>query len=252
MTPFRADIRRFSSLASTNIEAARQAALGANEGLCIVAAEQTAGRGRLQREWLSPKGAGLYFSIVLRPQIEQRYWPLTTLVASLAVSEALLESCGLHTDIKWPNDILANERKLCGILGETTETVTGRALIVGIGINLANNSFPLELADAATSVQHAVGRSVDLEVVLEALTRSFARYYQTLQQPGGRAEIIREWSARSSYAVGRRVRIVESNESFEGTTRGLESDGALCVETDRGELKVVHAGDVKTVRPLTS
>ncbi len=252
MTPFRTDIRRFDSLASTNSEAARLAALGAGEGLCIVAAEQTAGRGRLQREWLSPKGAGLYFSIVLRPQIEQRYWPLITLVASLAVSDALRESYGLRSDIKWPNDILVNERKLCGILAETIETETGRALVVGIGINLTNNAFPPSLVEVATSVEHAVERSVDLEVVLEALTRALALHYQTLQEPNGHAEIIREWSARSSYAVGKQVRVVEGGQSFEGTTRGLESDGALRVETDRGELKVVHAGDVETMRPLAS
>ena len=112
------EIQRFESLPSTNIEAARLAAEGAPEGLCIVAAEQTAGRGRLQRQWVSPKGAGLYFSVVLRPQFEQNAWPLLTLMAAVAVNDALRESCGLETDIKWPNDVLANDKKLCGILAE--------------------------------------------------------------------------------------------------------------------------------------
>jgi BirA family transcriptional regulator, biotin operon repressor / biotin---[acetyl-CoA-carboxylase] ligase len=248
MKPFRPDIRRFESLPSTNTEAARQAAQGADEGLCIVAAEQTAGRGRLQRAWSSPKGAGLYFSIVLRPQMEQRYWPLTTLMASLAVCEALRESYGLETDIKWPNDILANERKLSGILAETIETDTGRALVVGIGINLTNNAFPPELNDVATSVENVAGRSIDLEVVLEALTRSFRKFYEAIHQLDGPAVIVSEWSRQSSYAVGKHVQVREGEESYCGTTRGLESDGALRVEMASGGFKLVRAGDVTSVR----
>ena len=251
MTTFIPDIQRFDSLPSTNSEAARQAALGAREGLCVVAAEQTAGRGRLQRQWLSPRGAGLYFSIVLRPQIEQRYWPLITLAASLSVREALLQSCNLQTDIKWPNDILANERKLCGILAETIETETGRAVVVGIGINLTENAFPPELSEVATSVETAHGAPVNLEVVLKALTKSLAQNYQKLQEPDGPSTIVRDWSASSSYSHGKRVRIVEADTNFEGITRGLESDGALRVETDDGEVKVVHAGDVETLRPVS-
>src|SRR5205085_4180147 len=119
-------ILRFDSLPSTNTEAARQASLGAPEGLCVVAREQTAGRGRQQRAWASPKDAGLYFSVVLRPQLDGRAWPLVTLAAALAVSDALAEAFALETDIKWPNDLLAGGRKLCGILAETLESARGR------------------------------------------------------------------------------------------------------------------------------
>src|SRR2546428_4900805 len=118
-------ILHFDSLDSTNLEAMRQAKSGAPEGLCVVAREQTAGRGRLDRSWHSPRDAGLYFSIVLRPALEMNLWPLLPLMAALAVSDALMKSCGLRTDIKWPNDILANDRKLCGILAETIETLNG-------------------------------------------------------------------------------------------------------------------------------
>src|SRR6266853_5410931 len=131
-------ILRFDSIESTNLEAMRQARAGAPEGLCVVAREQTAGRGRLDRSWRSPKDAGLYFSIVLRPTLEMNLWPLLPLMAALAVSDALMKSCGLRADIKWPNDILANDRKLCGILAETIEKVNASAAIVGIGINLTN------------------------------------------------------------------------------------------------------------------
>jgi BirA family biotin operon repressor/biotin-[acetyl-CoA-carboxylase] ligase len=242
-------VLRFDSLPSTNLEAARRAVEGAAEGLCVVAGEQTEGRGRLQREWVSPKGAGLYFSIILRPRFEQSAWPLLTLMAAVAVHDSLLDSCALRTDIKWPNDILVNDKKLCGILAETVETSLGRAVVVGIGINLTKNSFPSEFDGIATSVEVAAGQKPEQDVVLAALVSSLGSYYQTLQQPGGREEIVREWGVRSSYASGKRICVTEGNESLSGTTRGLESDGALRVETDDGEIKVVRAGDVSTVRP---
>ncbi len=245
-------ILRFDSLPSTNLEAARRAIAGAAEGLCVVASEQTAGRGRLEREWVSPKGAGLYFSVVLRPSFEQSSWPLITLAAAIAVYEALRESCALQADIKWPNDVLANDQKLCGILAETVETPAGRALVVGIGINLTNHAFPAALASVATSVAAITGHMPDLEVVLDALVKSFARYYQILQESGGPEKIIREWSRRSTYATGKRVRVETGDEILEGTSRGLERDGALRVETFDGEIKIVRAGDVSSLRTATN
>jgi BirA family transcriptional regulator, biotin operon repressor / biotin---[acetyl-CoA-carboxylase] ligase len=249
MQAFVPEILRFESLPSTNLEAARQASEGAAEGLCVVAGEQTAGRGRLQRQWISPKNAGLYFSIVLRPQFEQSAWSLLTLLAAVAVNDALREACALETDIKWPNDILANEKKLCGILAETVETPTGRAVVVGIGINLTSDSFPEELEAVATSVETATGRSNELETLLAALICNLRKYYDMLKQPGGPQTIIREWCARSSYAEGKLVRVVENNETLAGTTRGLERDGALRVETESGAIRIVRAGDVTSLRP---
>jgi BirA family biotin operon repressor/biotin-[acetyl-CoA-carboxylase] ligase len=242
------EILRFESLPSTNLEAARLAAEGAPEGLCIVADEQTAGRGRLQRQWVSPKGAGLYFSIVLRPQVEQSAWPLLTVMAAVAVNDALRESCGLETDIKWPNDVMADDRKLCGILAETVETNLGRAVVVGIGINLTKQSYPEEFGLVATSVEAASARSIDLETLLATLTRALERHYEALNRPVGAETIIGEWCARSSYCAGKFVRVVESNQTFTGTTRGLVADGALRVETDDGEIRIVRAGDVSSLR----
>jgi len=248
MKKFSPRILRFDSLPSTNDEVARKAALGADEGLCVIAAEQTAGRGRLQRTWVSPKNAGLYFSILLRPALGQQSWPLLTFVAALAVNDALLQCCKLETDIKWPNDILSNDRKLCGILAETVETSAGRAVILGIGINLKKNSFPVELESTATSVETESERSIEPDDLLEPLLDAFGKYYQTLQQTGGTENIVREVSARSSYASNKRIRVDESDGSLVGTTRGLESDGSLRVETDDGEVKTIRAGDVTVVR----
>jgi len=241
-------ILRFDSLPSTNTEAARQAALGAPEGLCVVAREQTAGRGRRERPWVSPKDAGLYLSVVLRPALGARDWPLITLAAALAARDALLEACGLEADIKWPNDLLAGGRKLCGILAETAEGARGAAVVVGVGVNLTRGSLPPELLDTATSVEEQTGRAPGAEALLEALTRALARRYGALHARGGAAETLRAWEAHSTYARGRRVRVALAGETFEGVTRGLEADGALRVETSTGQVRVVRAGDVTAVR----
>lgn len=242
-------ILRFDSLPSTNTEAARQAAAGAPEGLCVVAREQTRGRGRRERVWVSPRDAGLYLSLVLRPaRLTREAWPLITFAAALAVRDALLEACALEADIKWPNDIVARGRKLCGILAETVETQTGRAVILGIGLNLDDTAFPPELKDAATSVASLTGNAPDVETLLHSLFGAVSRRYAALQADGGAPETVREWSRHSSYAEGRRVRVALGEETFDGRTRGLELDGALRVETDQGEIRIVRAGDVTSLR----
>jgi BirA family transcriptional regulator, biotin operon repressor / biotin---[acetyl-CoA-carboxylase] ligase len=241
-------ILRFESLPSTNTELARLASEGAEEGLSIVADEQTAGRGRLQRTWSSPKGAGLYFSILLRPAMPPDHWPLITFMAVLAVGDALSEAGGVETDIKWPNDLLSGERKICGILAESIETPSGRAVIVGIGINLTQAAFPVELADVATSVSQASGRAAEREAIIAALLRALSRWYSLLNEPSGREKIVATWSSRSSYAKGKLVQVSNGDEVWQGTTCGVEPDGALRLETSNGEMKLIRAGDVYSVR----
>jgi len=247
MNFFKPKILRYESLPSTNTEAARLAALGAEEGLAVVADEQTAGRGRLQRTWASPKGAGLYVSILLRPKMAQERWPLITFVASLAVSDALLEACELATDIKWPNDVLASERKICGILAEVIDTPEGRAIVVGIGINVTNQAFPEELSSKAISVAEATGQQRDRETLLSSLLRGLGRWYVLLLEENGGEKIIAEWTARSSYAEGKVVKVVNLDETLTGVTSGLEADGALRLETSTGTVSI-RAGDVTSLR----
>ena len=206
MLVFKPKILRVESLPSTNTELARLASEGAEEGVSIVAEEQTAGRGRLQRAWSSPKGAGLYFSILLRPGFAQDHWPLITFMAALAAGDALNEAAGIETDIKWPNDLLSGERKICGILAEAIDTPSGRAVIVGIGINLTQAAFPAELMDVATSVSQASGREPEREAILAALLRAISRWYSLLNEPGGREKIVAAWSSRSSFASGKQRR----------------------------------------------
>jgi BirA family biotin operon repressor/biotin-[acetyl-CoA-carboxylase] ligase len=241
-------VLRFESLPSTNTELAQRASEGAAEGLAIVADEQTAGRGRLQRAWSSPKGAGLYFSILLRPTIAPDLWPLITLMAALAVGDALSEACDVNTDIKWPNDLLSGERKICGILAEAIETPTGRAVVLGIGINLTPQAFPEELKTVATSVSEATGQPPERETILAALLRALSRWYSLLHEPGGPEKIVAAWSSRSTYATGRLVQVSNGDEVWQGTTCGVEDDGALRLNTRNGEMKLVRAGDVYSLR----
>ncbi len=247
MKVLKSRILRFESLPSTNTEVARHASEGAAEGLAIIADEQTAGRGRLQRAWSSPKGAGLYFSLLLRPTIAQEQWPLITFMAALAVGDALSDACGVVTDIKWPNDLLSGERKICGILAEAVETPAGRAVVLGMGINLTPGAYPAELATVAISVAEASGRAAERETLLAALVKGLSRWYSLLHEPDGAEKIVAGWSSRSSYASGKPVQVANGDEVWQGITRGVESDGALRLETVDG-IKLVRAGDV-SIRP---
>jgi BirA family transcriptional regulator, biotin operon repressor / biotin---[acetyl-CoA-carboxylase] ligase len=255
-------ILTLDSIDSTNTEALKQARQGADEGLCIVARQQTAGRGRRGRTWVSEKDAGLYFSIVLRPKIETKYLTLITLIAGIAV-HATLQELGLKPDIKWVNDILVNEKKISGILAETTETGAGLAVIVGIGINLRSTKLPVEIADIATSVEESIVGSSPYEggvegvspdgmalssQLIEALTKHLANFYEILNSECGPAMIIDEWSRRSSYFSEKPVRVVLENETITGITDGLEANGALRVKGSNGQITIVQAGDVQQLR----
>ncbi|HEX6279887.1 MAG TPA: biotin--[acetyl-CoA-carboxylase] ligase [Pyrinomonadaceae bacterium] len=251
----------FDTIDSTNTEALKQARLGADEGLCIVARQQTAGRGRHGRVWVSEPDAGLYFSIVLRPKIETQFLSLITLMTGVAVHD-MLEELGIDADIKWVNDLHVDGKKICGILAETTDTPTGLAVIVGIGINIKSSNFPPEIAYTATSIQHQLNsRSYEGGVaaasadgvvlpstLAELLTKYLSTFYDILQSEDGPTEIIDEWRRRSSYFSGKPVRVVLENETLEGVTDGLEPNGALRVRRSDGSITIVQAGDVEQLR----
>ena len=241
-------ILRFETLDSTNTEAVRQAKQGANEGLCIVAEQQTAGRGRHGRSWISPKDAGIYFSIVLRPKIENKFFPLVTLMSAVAVHETLSENYHLNPDIKWANDVLIGDKKICGILAEMSETTKGFAIVVGIGINLKSSNFPAEIGEIATSIEAQTNETPNAEILLENLTKQFSTFYKILSEENGAEKIRREWTRRSSYASGKNVRVILENEIIFGETCGIEENGALRIRNENGEDKIIQAGDVEKIR----
>ncbi len=241
-------ILRFDSINSTNTEAINQARRGADEGLCVIARQQTAGRGRHGRKWISEKDAGLYFSIVLRPVIENKFLPLITLMTAVAVTDTLKNIYELKPDIKWANDVHINGKKICGILAEMTETAKGTAIIVGIGINLKSTNFPAEIADIATSIEAEISYKADSEKLLNSLTRSLNYFYDCLQSENGAKIIVEEWMKRSSYAFGKPVRVKLENETIFGITDGLEENGALRVKSENGEIRTIQTGEVESLR----
>jgi len=243
-------IIKFESIGSTNTEAMNQAKHGADEGLCIVAREQSAGRGRYGRVWVSEKDAGLYFSLVLRPQLAPRFLPLITLAAAVAVHDALESAFGLNCDIKWVNDLHVGDKKISGILAETTETDSGLAVIVGIGINLKASNFPPEVADTATSVETETGNVPSLDQFLPSLTSSLGISCDLLYGADGPQKTCEAWTARSSYASGKEVRVVSLGEEIRGITDGIEENGALRLRTSDGSIKIINAGEVEQLRKL--
>ena len=235
----------FESLDSTNREAADQARRGAAEGLTIVADEQTAGRGRQGRSWISQKGSGAYFSIILRPRIDPRHYTLVPLMAAIAVCDALREGWPIRPDIKWPNDVVVGDRKICGILSEMIDTAEGNAIILGIGINVHHVEAQLN----ATSIEAETDPSADRDDVVEKVLAQLRDLYQMLQDRP--LAIIDEWSKRSSYFSEAQVNVDLGNgDAYTGTTCGLEESGALRVRVDDGSVRIVQAGDVTRLRKV--
>jgi len=237
----------FDTIDSTNTETMKHARHGAAEGLCIIARQQTAGRGRYGRTWASPIDAGLYFSIVLRPKLESRFLPIITLMSGVAVHDTLVEF-GARPDIKWVNDVLIEEKKVSGILAETTETADGLAVIVGIGINLTSDNFPPEIAETATSMQEATGVAISPAKLAETLTKYLSYFYSILNGENGTTAILAEWRKRSSFYSGKAVKVAVENGVIRGLTDGLESNGALRVKTTDGRVSIIQAGDVQRLR----
>lgn len=225
----------------------RQARLGADEGLTVIAARQTAGRGRHGRVFFSEAGSGLYFSMVLRPSIDPRQLSLITLMAGIAVYDAVSE-LGIKSDIKWVNDVLAGGRKIAGILAEAGETPKGLAVILGIGINLRSSNFPPELSETATSIEEETRVAVTAEDLSQILTKYLSYFYEILSGSNGADEIIGHWRRRSTYFSGKMVTVTMDGRRLLGTTDGLVSDGALRLRLADGSVEIIQAGDVERLR----
>ncbi|MEW5975889.1 MAG: biotin--[acetyl-CoA-carboxylase] ligase [Acidobacteriota bacterium] len=237
-------IQHYFQLGSTNDVARELAEGGGQEGLVVVAEEQLAGRGRLQRTWFSQRGTGIYMSLVLRPTIPPRQAPLLNLVAAVAVSRALESECALESEIKWPNDILTGGRKCCGILTEM-EAESGRIrhVVLGIGLNVNQDEFPDELADRASSVFLVTGCRFDRSRLLRSVLATFEEHYLDFTRLGSR-RVIEEWTSRSPSSHGCNVTVQFQGDSLTGVTDGINPDGALRVRLESGTIREVVAGDV--------
>jgi BirA family biotin operon repressor/biotin-[acetyl-CoA-carboxylase] ligase len=239
-------IFHFFSVDSTNAFASRLWTHGrkVSHGSVIIAEAQTAGRGRLGRFWHSEPESGLYFSLVLRPKVPPQYAPLFTLGAAVALHHAIERETGLDVDIKWPNDLLVQGKKVCGILAEMqAEFDRVNSLIIGIGLNVNHVAMPAELADTAISLRMASGRIHSRIECLAAFLEEFETLLSSFEQTGPSA-VIDSWTRHSSFASGRQLKVNDGFRMIEGVTRGLNASGAIRIETGNGKIEEVYSGDV--------
>ena len=241
-------INHYYKIGSTNEAAMEAAATGAPEGSVFLAEEQTAGKGRGGNQWHSARSSGIYCSVILRPNVPPSDALVLSLAAGLAVHSAIRSiDSRLNPDLKWPNDVLLDGKKFCGILTEmNAEATRVRHIVIGIGINVNQQKFPDDVRDIATSLLLATGSEWSRVELTAALLKSLDREYRELvTNPGAHASILRRFSEASSYVRGRNVRI-EENGGFEGLTEGLDARGFLKVRSgDR--VRTVLSG---TLRPL--
>jgi len=248
--PFGRHIVHYFRIESTNAVALKLAGEGAEHGTVVLAEEQTAGRGRLGRAWYSEKSSGIYTSIILRPPLAPSAAPVLTLMAGLAAQKAVSATTGLSVDIRWPNDLLVNGKKVCGILTEMSAEVDRlHAVVLGIGMNVNHIRMPVELENSATSLRMEAHRAVSRLQVFVALLRELEHYYQLLLKKGSSA-ITERWAAASTFAHGKRVCVATAAGVALATTTGLDPTGALNVQYDDGRQESLVAGEVVEMKSL--
>jgi BirA family biotin operon repressor/biotin-[acetyl-CoA-carboxylase] ligase len=234
---------------STNDYAFKLAQEGAPEGAVIIAERQTKGRGRLNRVWQSPPKRNLYTSIILRPPVEPAIAPQITLVAGVAVAEALSSYCPGRVAIKWPNDVLIRGKKVCGILTEMKTSTKGvDFVIVGIGVNINIRKKELDetIRKISTSVREEAGQSISrLDLTVTLYERLEALYKRFIRE--GFAGIRGLWLERTDM-VGKTISVVFREDISKGTVAGIDHDGALLLTNDRGETVRIIAGDASIIK----
>jgi BirA family biotin operon repressor/biotin-[acetyl-CoA-carboxylase] ligase len=227
-------------------EAGRLALEGAAEGTLVSANEQTAGRGRFGRQWRSDAGAGLYFSLVLRPAVAPAASAALTLACGLGVARGIGDAAGVICDIRWPNDVMLAEKKLAGILVEMhAEGGRLRHAVAGVGVNVNQEAFPEDLAGTATSLRIETGCEYLRDAILEAVLRRMSDYYRMFVERGP-APILDAFTRASSYAKGKHVVVEGAGRPLEGVTAGLDPGGQLLLRTAGGKTEAVVAGSVRS------
>ena len=238
-------IYSFDAIDSTNTYAKTLSFLDSPHGSMIIAEEQTAGRGRLQRNWISARGENLLFSIVLRPEFNSSKISLLPFAAALAVCDAIESETMLSPSCKWPNDVLVNGKKVCGMLLESTTFSGGEGIdrvIAGIGVNVNQTVFPEELVQKATSLRMESGKEIDRISLLKKIMTEFELRYQQLGSfPSGK--LLQEWKMKA-LLFGKKITVLESEFSYTATAIDVNEDGSLLILTDDGHKKKIFAGDV--------
>lgn len=238
-------IFHFEMVDSTMDAAFNLAVHGANEGTLVVAEGQQRGRGRMGRAWLSPKGKGIYFSLILRPKIMPNEAPKLTILTAVSVAEAVRKATGLLSLIKWPNDILIAEKKLGGILTELHAEVDRiKFVIIGVGLNV--NIKKTQLPFRATSIKNELSKPFSrvelLQQILKEMEDNYLLYIKEGFQP-----IIEQWKHLSA-TLGKRIKVTSIGKDIEGVALDVDSDGGLLVRLDSGFVQRIISGDVVGIR----
>lgn len=238
----RGDIRHLSCAGSTNDIARELAKEGAPEGSVVIADSQTKGRGRLGRTWHSPPGTGLYFSLILRPLLDPAELSKITLLAGIAVAESIEATSGLHTGIKWPNDVLLSGKKVAGILTELYVDPGSPCVILGIGINVHTRDFPPELQEVATSLSLAGGQDLSRVRLLRAVLKELERGYELFKR-GTFRPILDAWREKCVLS-GAQAQIRCGEKTWEGTVIDVDQEGALLLKDQAGKIQRILSGEV--------
>ncbi|MFZ5967925.1 MAG: biotin--[acetyl-CoA-carboxylase] ligase [Bacillota bacterium] len=240
------EIYHFESIDSTNNKAKLLASEGAAEGTVVIAEEQTLGRGRLGRHWVSPKSTGIWMSIILRPNIEPTDAAKITLLTAAAVALAMKKTLECQPGIKWPNDIILEKRKICGILTEmSSELNSVNYLVVGIGINanMDAETFPEDIRKVATSISSCLGKEISRRELVKSIFEEFEILYLEYTRTRSMKEIV-EICKAYSVTLDNRVRIISRNQEIQAYAEDLTEDGELVIRKDNGERETIISGEV--------
>lgn len=229
---------------STNMEAARLAQEGASHGCLVVADSQSGGKGRRGRNWYTSKGCCIAMSLILKPKLEAEYASMLTLIQAMAVAKAIEEVCQVNSQIKWPNDILVNEKKVCGILTEMNlEKTEISSIIIGTGINVNEESFPQEIKQIATSLKIETKKMRSRADLIGRICELFEVYFEQFMETKDLSGFLEEYNSHL-VSRGRVVKVLDPKGEFVGEAMGINARGELCVQKENGEMVPVYAGEV--------
>ncbi len=239
------EVHSFAIIDSTNNEAKRLAEAGAKHGTLVISEQQNGGKGRRGRNWASPAGNGIWMTLILRPELEPIKASMLTLVAAMAVRDAIIDVCdNAECQIKWPNDIVINGKKICGILTEmSADPDSINYVVVGIGINVNTESFPDDIAKVATSIRCEVKHSVRRSSIIVNFEKAFEKYYARFIKTQDLSLIKDEYN-KVLVNIGRTVKIIEKNNEYTGKALGIDETGCLLVEREDGTVEEVLSGEV--------
>lgn len=243
------NIHHFDSIDSTN-KKAKEMALGEKEGTVLVAEEQIGGKGRLGRTWISPKGKGIWMSIILKPKVDPMKVAKITLLGAAAVTKAL-NNLNIRSQIKWPNDILIDGKKICGILTEMNcelNMINYVVMGIGINVNLDANEIPEDLRDKATSVKISEGKEINRKELLANILNEFEELYLSFRDKDDVSYAI-DICRKNSALIGKEIRVIKGEEIKLGKALDINEEGQLVVEFENGVVENVYSGEV-SVRGL--